>query len=164
MTLLAVLATSARDLALTEHLLIPLSQPRSLGSQTLEPPPSYKEEARSRYSQDLGSLGHSQTLPLCLWPKTQPSSVPEPCPTERGGQTPLAQGWDKRGSDLQMEIIQQTFRMFTHTLLCGLQQHVYSKGFFSPAILVREICKVCEALLCPPRSLHAQATIPAGPH
>lgn len=35
-----------------------------------------------------------------------------------------------------MEILQQTFKMFTHTLLCGLHQRVYSKGFFSPAILV----------------------------
>lgn len=52
-----------------------------------------------------------------------------------------------------MEILQQTFRMFAHTLLCGPHQRVYSRGFFSPVVLVCETRRAHKALHCLPHSL-----------
>lgn len=52
-----------------------------------------------------------------------------------------------------MEILQQTFGLFTHALLCGPHQRVYSRGFFSPAILVRKARGTCEAPHCLPHGL-----------
>lgn len=165
-TLSAVLATSARGLALPEHLLTPSPQPLSLGSQTSEPP-SYKGEEWSRCSQELGSLGHSQTLPLAsvsLRPKTQPSSVPEPCPTERGGQTPLLRnGIRGRATYRWKSYSKPSECSHTHSCVGPTSVSTPEASFRLSSWSVKPAGHTRPCTACP-TAWHAQATIPAGPH
>lgn len=137
MTLSAVLTINAKTPALPEHSLAPW--PDLLAHRPLSLPAT-----KEKYSQELGP-----TLGLCLSGyRRSPALLLSSALLGRGDQMSLAQGWDKWGSDLQMEILQQTFRMFTRThpvrapTTCLLRD-----------ILVRETCRGCGALYCRAHSL-----------